>query len=48
MMLPGKTMDRGAGWSNEAIDVLLVLHSAEANVQEMLDGKSRNCRIFVK
>ena len=47
MILPGKTMDRGAGWSNEAKDVL-VLHSGEANVQEMLDRKSRNHRIFAK
>ena len=47
MILPGKTMDRGASWSNEVIDVL-VLHSGEANVKEMLDGKSRNRRIFAK
>ena len=48
-MIPsGKTMDRGVGWRNEVIDVL-VLHSGEANVQEMLIGKSsKNHRIFAK
>ena len=36
-----KTMAHGAGWSNEAIRALVSLWG-EANVQEELDGVSRN------
>ena len=41
----GKTMARGAGWSNEATHALVSLWG-EANVQEKLDSVSRNRTIY--
>ena len=38
-------MVRGAGWSNEAMFALVSLWG-EANVQEKLDGVSRNRMIY--
>ena len=45
VILPGKTMARGAGWSNEATRALISLWG-EANVLEKLDGVSRNRMIY--
>ena len=45
VILPGKTMARGAGWSNEATRALISLWG-EANVQEKLNGVSRNRTIY--
>lgn len=41
----GKKMARGAGWSNEATHALISLWG-KANVQEKLDGVSRNRLIY--
>jgi len=38
-------MARGTGWSNEATRALISLWG-EANVQEKLNGVSRNCTIY--
>ena len=41
----GKTKARGVGWSNETTHALVSLWG-EANVQEKLDGVSRNRTIY--
>jgi len=41
----GKKMVRGAGWSSEATRALILLWG-EVNVQEKLDGVSRNRTIY--
>ena len=44
VILPGKTMVHGVGWSNKATRTLISLWG-EANVQK-LDGVSRNQTIY--